>query len=154
MTLPNLSVRSWTTCLKLASSTSISVTYTILGRLYLSQSAQAFSVPTSTPALPDTTITAASAALTASSTSPTKSKYPGVSNTLIFAFSHSIGVRVVLRENPRFCSSLSKSLIVFLSATFPIRFVAPDTYAMASTRLVLPLPPCPNRTTFLISSVL
>ena len=124
---PYLAVKSSTTCRKLASSTSISVTYTILGRLYLSHNSHAFSVPTSTPAFPETTITAASAALTASSTSPTKSKYPGVSKILIFAFSHSIGIRLVLIENSRFCSSLSKSLIVLWSVILPIRLVAPDT---------------------------
>ena len=70
---------------------------------------------------------AASAALTASSTSPTKSKYPGVSSTLIFAFSHSIGTKAVLIENSRFSSSLSKSLIVLPSVILPIRLVAPDT---------------------------
>ena len=63
--------------------------------------------PTSTPFLPDTTITAASATLTASSTSPTKSKYPGVSKTLILVFSHSIGTTDVCIENRRLISSLS-----------------------------------------------
>ena len=52
-------------------------------------------LPTCTPALPETTIIAASAALTASSTSPTKSKYPGVSSTLIFTLSHGTGISVV-----------------------------------------------------------
>ena len=49
-------------------------TKNIRGSLYFSQSSHAFSVPTSTPALPDTTMIAASAAATASSASPTKSK--------------------------------------------------------------------------------
>ena len=60
--------------------------------MYFSHSSHAFSVPASTPALPETTIIAASAALIASSTSPVKSRYPGVSNTLILTPSHSIGI--------------------------------------------------------------
>ena len=44
------------------------------GNLYFSHNSHALSVPTSTPALPETTIMAASAALAASSTSPEKSK--------------------------------------------------------------------------------
>ena len=68
-------------------------------------------VPTSIPALQLTTITAASAADTASSTSPTKSKYPGVSKRFIFippeSPSYSTGTKEVLMEKPLFISSLS-----------------------------------------------
>ena len=52
----------------------IVVTKNMRGMFSFSQSAQAFCTPTCTPALPLTTIRAASAALTASSASPTKSK--------------------------------------------------------------------------------
>ena len=104
---------------------SISETKTIRGILYFSHSSQAFSVPTSMPALPEMTMMAASATLIASSTSPTKSKKPGVSSRLILQPSHSIGIVVVLMEIPRFCSSLSKSLMVFLSSTRPILEVRP-----------------------------
>ncbi len=151
--MPYLSVMSDTTCLKEALSISISVTNTNLGSLYFSQSSHAFSVPTSMPALPDTTMIAASAVETASSTSPTKSKNPGVSSTLIFTPSHSIGITDVAIEIWRFCSSLPKSLTVFPSSTLPILEVIPDRYAIASTRLVLPQPPCPSKTTLRILSV-
>ena len=57
-------------------------------------------------------------------------------------------------ENPLLISSLSKSLTVFPSVTLPRRLVIPDKYAIASATVVLPAPPWPNRTTFLIRSVL
>ena len=103
----------------------MSVTKNIRGSLYFSQRFQAFCVPTCTPALPETTIIAASAALTASSTSPTKSKYPGVSSTLIFTLSHGTGISVVEIEKCLLISSLSKSLTVFPSSTLPRRLVIP-----------------------------
>ena len=151
--MPYNCCKSSTTCRKLALSISISVTNIILERLYFSQISQAFFVPTSIPFLPDTTIIAASAALTASSTSPTKSKYPGVSKKLILVLSQITGTTEVWMENCLLISSLSKSLIVFPSEIFPIRVVMPDKYAIASTRLVFPAPPCPKSTTFLILSV-
>ena len=63
------------------------------------------------------------------------------------------GTTDVLIENLRLISSLSKSLIVFPSATLPRRLVMPPMYANASTRLVLPEPPCPRTTTLRILSV-
>ena len=66
--------------------------------LYFSQISHAFSVPTSTPAFPETTIIAASAAATASSTSPIKSKNPGVSKIFILIPSHSTGITDVEME--------------------------------------------------------
>jgi len=50
---------------------------------------------------------AASATLTASSASPTKSKYPGVSRMLIFVSPQTTGITEVLMEKRRFVSSLS-----------------------------------------------
>ena len=132
---------------------SISVTKIILGSLYLSHISHALFVPVCIPAFPDTTITAASATETASSTSPIKSKKPGVSSILIFTSCHSIGTSDMWIEHLRLISSLSKSLIVFPSSIFPIRDVIPERYAIASVSEVLPQPPCPNRTTFLILSV-
>ena len=69
--------------------------------------AHAFSVPTSMPDLPLITMMAAPAAFTASSTSPTKSKYPGVSRMLIFVSPQTTGITEVLMEKRRFVSSLS-----------------------------------------------
>ena len=85
----------------------MSVTKNIRGSLYRSHSSQARTVPTSTPAFADITITAASAAAIASCVSPTKSKYPGVSRKLILVSSHIIGTTAVLIEKRRFISSLS-----------------------------------------------
>ena len=70
----------------------MSVTKIILGRWYFSHSSQAFSVPASMPLFPETTMMAPSATAIASSTSPIKSKYPGVSRMLSLYPSHSIGI--------------------------------------------------------------
>src|SRR5699024_1994152 len=129
------------------------VTKIIRGRLYFSQKSHAFSVPTCTPDLPFTTMIAASAALNASSTSPTKSKYPGVSKKFTFISSYSIGTTDVPIENLRLISSLSKSLIVFPSSTLARRFVTPVTYAIASIIVVFPALPCPSTTTLRICFV-
>ena len=88
-----------TTSLKLALSISMSVTKIILGSLYFSHISHALFVPVCMPALPETTMIAASAADTASSTSPTKSKKPGVSRIFILTLSHSIGTTDVCIEN-------------------------------------------------------
>ena len=70
-----------------------------------------------------------------------------------FTSPQAIGTKEVLIENFLLISSLSKSLIVLPSVTFPSLLVIPPRYAMASTRLVLPEPPCPRSTTFRILSV-
>ena len=105
--LPNFTRISANVFSKSAFSSSIWFTKKIRGRCISSVYSHAFSVPTSTPALPETTMIAASAALTASSTSPTKSKYPGVSSTLIFTLSHGTGINVVEMEKCLLISSLS-----------------------------------------------
>ncbi len=91
----------------LAFGASMLVTKNILGIRLLSHISHALMVPTSTPALPFTTITAASATLMASSNCPTKSKYPGASRMLILSPFHSTGITDALIENFLFISSLS-----------------------------------------------
>ena len=54
---------------------------------------------------------------------------------LIFAFSHSIGIRLVLIEKPRFCSSLSKSLTVLAYVSYFVRSV--NLHAAASLYVVI-----------------
>ena len=61
----------------------------------------ASSVPTSTPALPSTQMTAASATRTACLTSPVKSRKPGVSRTLIRVSFHVMNAGVAASEKPR-----------------------------------------------------
>ena len=68
---------------KSACSLSIMDTKRIRGIPRSSQYSHTFSVPTSTPEVAPRTITAASAARTAASASPVKSRYPGVSKRLI-----------------------------------------------------------------------
>ena len=67
----------------------------------------AFSVPTFTPSLPDTTISAESAARIPSATPPSKSNKPGVSIIFILVFFHSMGATEVKIEVWRLISSLS-----------------------------------------------
>ncbi len=62
------------------------------------QDSQAFSVPTCIPEEASTTIIAASQARSAEFTSPTKSKYPGVSIKLIFTLLYSTGTIEALIE--------------------------------------------------------
>src|SRR5262245_60688272 len=56
----------------------------------------------------------------------------------------------VLIEIFRLISSGSKSVVVEPSSTFPRRVTAPAANSMASTRDVLPTPPCPTTPTFRI----
>jgi hypothetical protein len=56
-------------------------------------------------------------------------------------------------EYPRSVSSGVKSVSAVPSLTAPWRLLAPAANAMASTRLVFPLPPWPTTATFLISEL-
>ena len=102
--------------------------------------ATAFSVPTFTPSLPDTTINAVSAARMPSATPPAKSKSPGVSMRLIFVFFHSTGATAVIIDVCLFISSLSKSRIVLPSETLPKRSLTFERYKIDSATEVFPHP--------------
>src|SRR5688500_2653883 len=71
---------------------------------------------------------------------------------LILVSSHSACATPRWIEYFRSISSGLKSVSAVPSFTEPCRFVAPDTKASASTRLVLPLAPCPTTATFLMSA--
>src|SRR5690625_481467 len=123
-----------------------------LGLLCFSSKFHAFSVPTSIPAVALTINMAPSLALRAPYVSPTKSKYPGVSNMLNFLSFHSTGIDAVPMETFLAISSFPKSETVFPSSTFPCLLVTPVTYKIASVSVVFPLPLCPIKATFLILS--
>ncbi|MPM05540.1 hypothetical protein SDC9_51830 [bioreactor metagenome] len=126
----------------------------ILGMFLCSAYFHAFSVPTSIPELASTTKTALLATLRAPYTSPTKSKYPGVSRKLILVLSYSIGMIEVPIETCLSFSSLSKSETVLPSSTLPMRFVTLVKYKSDSVSVVLPQLLWPIKATFLILSVL
>ena len=153
MLTPNISLKSSTTLKKSAFSRFILFTNTILGMFFWLVYSQPFSVPTSMPDEASTNSTAPSATLRLENTSPTKSKYPGVSRILILTSFHSTGSTEAPIEICLFISSGSKSEAVVPSSTFPILSTALPLYSMASARVVFPLPPWPISATFLILSV-
>jgi len=95
----------------------------ILGNFLSSNSFQAFSVPTSTPAVASKTSTAEADTLNADTTSPIKSKYPGVSRKLILTSLCSTGIRDVFIEKILRTSSLSKSETVVPFSTSPFLLI-------------------------------
>src|SRR6266513_3197575 len=66
---------------------------------------------------------------------------------------HSKGARARDTEICLATSSGSKSLTVLPSSTRPARLIAPAASSRASVSEVLPVPPCPTRTTLRIRSV-
>src|SRR6187401_2585307 len=82
-----------------------------------------------------------------------KSAYPGESIRFILRSFHSTGSSEALIETLRFTSSGSKSEALVPSSTLPRREMAPLTNNAASANDVLPVPPCPSSTMFLIFSV-
>src|SRR3954463_14022068 len=109
------------------------------------------SVPTSTPEVAVTTQRAPSAAASPAIASPWKSRNPGVSMRLIFVSAHSANAQPRLMEYPRSISSGAESVRVVPSPREPWRLLDPDTKASASTKLVLPLAPCPTTAMLRIS---
>ena len=99
--------KSDTTLLKFAFSLSSLLTNIIDGRLISWVYFQYFSVPTSIPLSPSITKSAASLALSACNTSPSKSKNPGESIKLILKSSYSTGMIEVWIEIPLFFSCAS-----------------------------------------------
>ena len=93
---------------------------------FLVAASKAFSAPTVTPLLPDTTITVLPAARKPSLFPPAKSKSPGVSSRFILVSFHSTGRSARETEAFRRISSGSKSHTVLPSATRPSRSEAPD----------------------------
>ena len=124
-----------------------------IGMLSLPALRTAFSAPTDKPSLADITISTASVTPIPSICSPRKSKSPGVSTRLILFFFHSKATKLVLMEIPRRISSLSKSLTVLPSLDLPIRLMTPALNNAASTKAVLPAPPCPMTVIFRIFSL-
>ena len=96
--VPNLLLSSSMTSSTFTFSLSVLFMRKNLGILKCLHEFQAFSVPTCTPDEASTTIAAASTALSAEFTSPTKSKNPGVSTKFIFTFLYSTGTSEVLME--------------------------------------------------------
>lgn len=93
--MPKTSRSCSTVLKKSAFSTSIEPTKNILDRPALLAYSNPFSVPTPGPPLPDTTSSAVSATRTPCITSPTKSRYPGVSRKLILCPLYSTGATAV-----------------------------------------------------------
>jgi len=115
---------------------------------------QAFSAPTSTPPMLSTAIITPSKTFKLATTSPTKSKYPGVSITFILFSFHSHGAVAALIEIFLLISSGSKSVVAFPSSTFPNLSRTPVLNSIASVTVVFPEPPWPSSPTFLRFSVL
>jgi len=74
-----------------------------------------------------------------------------VSSRLILLSIHSACAQPRLMEYPRSSSSGAVSVRLLPSPMLPCRLLVPDTKARASTRLVLPLPPCPTTAMLRIS---
>ena len=111
-----------------------------LGISYSSAISRALSVPTCSDVVASTTIIDEAAARVADITSPSKSKYPGVSIKLYLWSLYSI----VLRP--------SDDVILGASVGFEILFVFPTVYKKASIKFDFPEPEWPNIATFLILS--
>src|SRR5512146_3552645 len=135
-------------------SLSIIDTTNITGSRRATASRNIRSVPTSTPDVAGTTTSAPSAAARPAIASPWKSRYPGVSRRLILVSCHSANAGPTLIEYPRSISSAAWSVSAVPSFTDPCRFELPDTKASASTKLVLPLAPCPTTAMLRISDPL
>ena len=123
------------------------------GRFISSAYCQTFSVETSTPATPSTTMMAASAAIMDDWASGRKMLKPGVSMMLSFVFCHGQAATAEEMVILRATSSSSKSVMVLPSSTLRCRSVAPAVKSIAEARDVFPLCPCPMRATVLISDV-
>src|SRR3954447_18457032 len=155
---PHLACNAATTLWKLARCLSSLLTNTSRGMLAATQRSHASSVPTSMPSTALTTRMARSATLSAASSSPTKSAYPGASRRLTLYVSpspafHSNGAMPSDSDMPRFTSSGSVPVTVVPSSTRPTRVVTPARCSSASTSVVLPAPLWPTRTTLRIRSV-
>ena len=105
--VPNLACNSPMVLSISTFSLSVLVIMKNLGISAFLQAFHAFSVPTCIPDDASTRIAAASTALRADWTSPTKSKNPGASTKLIFTLLYSTGTMVVLIEYPFSISILS-----------------------------------------------
>src|SRR3954449_10463625 len=155
---PHLACNAASTLWKLARCLSSLLTNTSRGMLAATHRSHASSVPTSMPSTALTTRMARSATLSAASSSPTKSAYPGASRRLTLYVSPSPAFQVngaMPRDNdmPRFTSSGSVPVTVVPSSTRPTRVVTPARCSSASTSVVLPAPLWPTRTTLRIRSV-
>ena len=106
----------------------------------------------SIPSLAAITNSAQSAARSPARSSPTKSAYPGVSTRLTFTPSRTSGATASEMDRSWACSASSKSHTVVPSRTDPARRMAPAEASSVSTRVVLPDPPGPTRTTLRIRS--
>ena len=105
--VPNLSLSSSIVASTSTFSLSVLLIRKNLGIPNCLQEFHAFSVPTWIPEEASTIIAAASTALSAELTSPTKSKNPGVSTKLILTLLYSTGTSEVLMEYPFSISILS-----------------------------------------------
>ncbi len=135
---PKTSLSSDSTLEKFAFSLSILLIKNKCGIFLSSTKSQAFSVPTSIPETLSTAITALSLTFKLATSSPTKSKYPGVSMAFILTSFQSHGATAALIEILLFISSWSKSVVVLPSSTFPNLSSTPVLKSIASAIEVLP----------------
>ena len=149
--LPNFFCRASSVRVKEARSRSILLTMIRRGRRNSSANFHTFSVVTSTPVTPLTTIAAESATRMAVLASIRKMPKPGVSSRLILQSFHSAYAIAAEIECLRSISSGSKSVTVVPSSMRPMRVVAPEVKSSCETSVVLPVSLWPASTTFRMS---